>query len=146
MAVSELSGYPGRQHAQQSRYVTAEFLREAISTIHQNFTQAMPGSGTAYANVCRACMYFLIYFHAVDAVSSSGSLWVHTPALNFRSCNTRKDNVIYVRKFVNFDEYALRFVSQSRFQICLVSNLNSNWHLHEYSNSSEMPRRWLVHH
>ena len=54
--------------------VTAEFLREAISTIHQNFTQAMPGSGTAYANVCRACMYFLIHFHAVDAVSSSGSL------------------------------------------------------------------------
>ena len=38
----------------------------------------------------------------------------------------KKDNVIYVCKFVNFDEYALRFVSQSRFQICLVSNLNSN--------------------
>jgi len=42
VAVSELPGYPGRQQAQQSRYVTAKFPLEAISTIDQNVTRAMP--------------------------------------------------------------------------------------------------------
>ena len=55
VAVSELPGYPGRQHTQQSRYVTAEFL-EAISTIHQNFTWVMPGSGTTYICAHLLCM------------------------------------------------------------------------------------------
>ena len=42
VAVSELPGYPGRQHTQQCRCVTAEFPHEVISTI-DNFTWAIPG-------------------------------------------------------------------------------------------------------
>ena len=42
VAVSELAGYPGRQHTQRSHYVTAELPPGAISTIEQNFTRAMP--------------------------------------------------------------------------------------------------------
>ena len=42
-ALSELPGYLGRRHMRQSHYVTAELPCEAISTIDQNFTRAIPG-------------------------------------------------------------------------------------------------------
>ena len=36
-AISELPGYLGRRHMRESRYVTADFPREAISTTDQGF-------------------------------------------------------------------------------------------------------------
>jgi len=63
VAVSELPGYPGRGHARQSRYVTADFPCESISTIDQNFTWAMPWlarSGTAnYSNISFDFSYYI---------------------------------------------------------------------------------------
>ena len=50
--VSELPGYPGRRHMQWSRYVTAEFLCEAINTIDINFTQEMPGLAWVWNHQC----------------------------------------------------------------------------------------------
>ena len=49
VVVSELPGYPSRRHVQWSRY---EFPRIAMSTIHQNFTQAMPGHAQVWNRLC----------------------------------------------------------------------------------------------
>ena len=51
-AVSELPGYPGSRHTRRSCYVTAEFPHEAISTIDENFTRAMPALARVWNRQC----------------------------------------------------------------------------------------------
>jgi len=60
VAVSELPGYPGWQHARRSRYVTAKCLGKAISAIiiDQDFTWAMPGLAWVWNH---QCMWILIH-------------------------------------------------------------------------------------
>ena len=111
VAVSELPGYLGRQHAQRSRYVTAKFPRKEIST---NFTWAMPGSGTTNGYEIVPRPSYVCTYHSFFTAANLILLCAHTIPTYLP---TSRDNQLLVWLTAHFQTEKEKWVVRSYYPL-----------------------------